>query len=125
MLSKLSFTTGSWNEALSKVEYAINNTFNRSIGNTPCKLLFGVNQTGQVNDDLRVILEENDIRDLNAIRENAVAKIQTSNEYNKQYYNKRHKYPTRYLWRFAIWRRQDDDSEESGKGKVAFRPGVS
>ncbi|CAK9817732.1 Transposon Ty3-I Gag-Pol polyprotein [Anthophora plagiata] len=96
MLSKLSFTTGSWNEALSKVEYAINNTFNRSIGNTPCKLLFGVNQTGQVNDDLRVILEENDIRDLNAIRENAVAKIQTSNEYNKQYYNKRHKYPTRY-----------------------------
>ena len=60
--------------------------------------MFGINQLGKVNDDLRVILEEQiiDNRDLSVIRQNAVAKIQATNDYNKKYYDKRHKTPTQY-----------------------------
>ena len=98
MLAKISQTTGTWNQVLEDVEYALNNSVNRAIGDTPSRLLFGINQLGKVNDDLRVILEEQiiDNRDLSVIRQNAVAKIQATNDYNKKYYDKRHKTPTQY-----------------------------
>ncbi|XP_076547015.1 uncharacterized protein LOC143305818 [Osmia lignaria lignaria] len=97
LLAKLSSTTGTWNQVLENAEYALNNSVNRTIGDTPSRLLFGINQLGKVQDDLRVILEEQiiDDRDLNSIRENAVAKIQAANEYNKNYYDKKHKTSTR------------------------------
>lgn len=41
-----------WDVALENVEYAINNTINMSTKQTPAKLLFGINQRGNVNDGL-------------------------------------------------------------------------
>jgi len=41
-----------------KVEFAINNTVHRLTGQTPSRLLFGINQVGDMNDELRHVLEE-------------------------------------------------------------------
>jgi len=55
MLSKLMYEHSSdWNEYLFKIQFAINNTINRSIQNTPSKLLFGINQVGEQNDYVRL-----------------------------------------------------------------------
>ena len=64
----------------------------------PSRLLFGTNQVGPINDDLRCILEDqlSKNRDLEKIRESAVSKIHTANEKNRSYYDKRHKPPTQY-----------------------------
>lgn len=97
ILSKLSTSVSSWDQILSEAEFSINNTVNRTTGQTPAKLLFGVNQLGTVRDNLREILkEEVDERNLDETRSNAVSKIMQSNEYNTNYYNKRHKTPTKF-----------------------------
>lgn len=43
---------------LSKVQFVINNTYNRSIGTTPSMILFGFNQKGYSDDDLRNFIAE-------------------------------------------------------------------
>ena len=98
ILSKLSKTTCSWDNVLTETEFALNNTINRSTGETPSKLLFGLNQTGKINDDLRQILEElcNEERDLPQLREKAVKNITSANEYNTAYYDKKRKKPVKY-----------------------------
>lgn len=98
ILSKLSHTKSDWEQVLSETEFAINNTVNRSTGETPSKLLFGLNQLGSVTDDVRILLEENLVpkRNLDDFRANASTKIRQTNEYNKAYYDKRHKPPTKY-----------------------------
>ncbi|KAJ8983604.1 hypothetical protein NQ317_004242 [Molorchus minor] len=61
------------------VEFAINNSYCRSIGTSPSKLLFGVSQRDP-NDELRNYIElENDKsnRDLNTLRDEA--KLQMKN----------------------------------------------
>lgn len=47
---------------LQKVEFAINNTVHSSTGQSPSRLLFGVHQVGEINDEIRRILE-NDVTD--------------------------------------------------------------
>lgn len=48
-----------------KVEFAINNSVNRSTGESPAMLLFGVQQKGEIDDDVRLFLEQDiDSRDL-------------------------------------------------------------
>jgi len=59
-----------------KIQYCINNTYNRSIKSTPSKILFGLNQHGESNDYLRLILEdeqnqEGENRDFSEIRNSA------------------------------------------------------
>ena len=46
MLAKLCETPERWDRVLQYVEFAINNTICRSTGETPSKLLFGVDQVG-------------------------------------------------------------------------------
>lgn len=98
ILSKLSASTSSWDQILSEAEFSINNTINRSTGQSPAKLLFGVNQVGTVKDSLHELLKEqvNEARNLDILRSNAVANIIKTNEYNTNYYNKKHKTPTKF-----------------------------
>lgn len=67
-----------WNESLNKVQFACNNTYNRSIKNTPSMLLFGLHQHGGTNDYLRKVLDAEhcvDKRDLVNTRQNAKENI--------------------------------------------------
>lgn len=49
--------TNKWDEVVYKVEFAINNTYHRSTGQSPNLLLFGVNQVGEIKDEMRVVLK--------------------------------------------------------------------
>lgn len=96
MTAKLSPEPDRWEEVLNTVEFALNNTINRTTGNTPSKLLFGVDQRGQVVYPIRDFLESEDNYDLNGIRVEAGERIKNSQAYNSQYFNKRHKEPKKY-----------------------------
>lgn len=87
-----------WDQALNRVEFCINNTINRSIGNTPARLLFGQDQRVHIEDNLReVLLELNEeSHELETIRERATQNIIKSQEENKQYFDKRRKSPHIY-----------------------------
>jgi len=90
-----------WNNFLGKVQFYINNTYNRSIKSTPSKILFGMNQHGDSNDYLRLILEaeqyhESEDRDLSEIRNSAQENILEAQLKNKSYYDKTHKSPKKY-----------------------------
>lgn len=97
MLSKSLHEKGqNWNDFLDQIQFCINNTFNRSIKNTPSKILFGLNQHGHSNDYLRLILEEEqnqegENRNFNEIRNSAKEKICDIQLKNKLHYDKSHK----------------------------------
>ena len=78
MLAKLSISPG--NRVLELVEFAVSNTVYRLTNETPCKLFFGRNQFGIINDKVRVILEarNNEERVLVATRNAATQAIQKS-----------------------------------------------
>ncbi|KAK9719650.1 hypothetical protein QE152_g22505 [Popillia japonica] len=98
MVSKLSGDPTKWDEVLDKVEFAMNNTVCRSTGNLPSTLLFGVNQTGDTNDMLRVYLEslQEKTRDLDRIRDTAEQNIINIQMTNEHHYNKKRKEPREY-----------------------------
>ncbi|KAK2577578.1 hypothetical protein KPH14_012859 [Odynerus spinipes] len=56
ILAKLS-SDADWAKALSKAEFSINNSLHSSIGTTPSILLFGAEQYGFADDDLRNYLQ--------------------------------------------------------------------
>lgn len=88
-----------WYKLLSEAEYAVNNSINRSTGETPSKLLFGIDQRGSVSDEIREYLSANvndKPRDLESMRTKAAEKITVAQEYNEKYFNKKHKEPVRY-----------------------------
>lgn len=94
MISKLMHEKGkNWNESLQQVRLVINNTYNRSIKNTPSMLLFGVNQHGETNDYLRKVLEtenfidEGSDRDFNKMRQIAYNFNRDAQIKNKKYVN--------------------------------------
>lgn len=98
MLAKLTdpIEHGDWVERLSQVEFAINNTVHRSIGQTPSMMLFGVEQRGEIVDELTEYLQDiygNTKRDLDSIREQVSHRIEKSQSYNLKYFNKHHKQP--------------------------------
>lgn len=76
-----------WYKILPKIEYALNNTICRSTGETPSKLLFGVEQRNinidKINDYLKQQTLTSD-RDLLSMRVQAVKNIEKSQEYNKR-----------------------------------------
>lgn len=93
MIAKLSDSPEHWDRVLGRVEFACNNTVSRTTNNTPSRLLFGIDQVGEINDCIRLMLEDNSekVRDLEQIRESAtqhIAKAQKCNEIN---YNKKRK----------------------------------
>jgi len=96
MLSKLmSEHNNNWNDYLYKIQFAVNNTVNRSIQNTPSKLLFGINQVGEQNDYVRLYLqavnETDDVddssRDFTKSRADAQGNIRIGQLHNKAYHD--------------------------------------
>lgn len=98
VLAKTVDQPNKWDKVLSQAEFAINNTINRSTGQTPSKLLFGIHQKGKVHDNLRLAIEgtTNGERNLVQIRQIASQNIIKSQEYNKTYFDKSRKPPYVY-----------------------------
>ncbi|KOC58630.1 hypothetical protein WH47_01037 [Habropoda laboriosa] len=93
MLAKLCEVPEKWDRQLGQVEFALNNTVCRTTGETPSKLLFGIAQTGEINDNIRFLLEERSVseRELETIRKKAVDNIVKQQKGNERYYNNRRK----------------------------------
>ncbi|XP_055910752.1 uncharacterized protein LOC129945117 [Eupeodes corollae] len=92
-------TTIDWDKHLEKVEFAINNSVNRSTGFTPSTLLFGRDQKGKFCDKVKEFLVNNlgsDKINLDEIRKEAEEKNEKEQLKNKLYYDNRHKSPTEY-----------------------------
>lgn len=99
MLAKLTELTSRWDRVLHKVEFAINNTVHSSTGQSPSMLLFGIHQVGEINDEIRRILENNvtdNPRDMEVLRTKAAERIIKSQESNEIQYNSKRKAPTIY-----------------------------
>lgn len=101
MLSKLANKDEGkcWYKLLHEAEHAINNTKNRSAGETPSRLLFGIDQRGSVSDEVKEYLNANiDVkaRDLKESRNKAAEKIVATQKGNEKYFNERHKKPIKY-----------------------------
>jgi len=99
MLAKLTELTSRWDRVLPKVEFAINNTIHSSTGQSPSMLLFGVHQVGEINDEIRRVLENvvtDNPREMEVLRAKAAERIIRSQESNKKQYNSKRKEPTIY-----------------------------
>ncbi|RLU21881.1 hypothetical protein DMN91_006258 [Ooceraea biroi] len=98
MLAKLSEDPGKWDRVIDLTEFSFNNTVCGSTGNTPSQLLFGIEQLGEINDSLRLILcgHMTTNRDLSKVREEAAQKIITTQTANEKSYNRSHKTATTY-----------------------------
>lgn len=98
MLSKVCESPATWDQHLSDIEYAFNNSVNRSTNDTPSRLLFGREQISTNTDILRQLLSEfADLsRNLDSDRAKASVNIQKAASYNQNRYNLRHKSPTKY-----------------------------
>lgn len=97
VLAKITPELHKWDTVLDRVEFAFNNTFCRSIKNTPSRLLFGVDQQGEILDALKFYLDESDKnRNLVEIRDSAAKAIGGTQAHNKELFDARHKAPRRY-----------------------------
>lgn len=87
MLGKLSepMNHGDWSNQLLRVEYAINNTTHSTTGQTPSMLMFGVEQRGEIVEQLTEYLNEKctdeTTRDLVKVRGKAAKAIDLSQKY--------------------------------------------
>lgn len=82
MLAKMDEDVRKWDLHLSQVEFALNNSINRSIQDAPSRLVFGMTQIGTINDKLKEILssitDQEPERDFYNLRNRAVEKIEKS-----------------------------------------------
>ncbi|XP_063994848.1 uncharacterized protein LOC135172624 [Diachasmimorpha longicaudata] len=88
-----------WYKVFAEVEFAINTTVNKTTGETPSRLLFGLCQKGKIIDEIKDYFDDKydvENRDLAEIRDNASSKIEKSQEYNKKYHDKHHKEARKY-----------------------------
>jgi len=88
-----------WYKVLPEIEYAINNTVNRSTGTTPSQLVFGINQQGPCVDRLKDIVQavvDPPNRDFDIIRDQAAQRTHLSQQRQKRDYDSRHKAPKKY-----------------------------
>lgn len=93
MIAKIVEHSDEWDQVLDKIEFAINNNAHKATGQTPSKLLFGIEQVGEITDKVRytldVLNETNEIVDVNnlsKLREAAsenIIKTQSVSQYNK------------------------------------------
>lgn len=99
MLAKLTDKKFEWDSNIVKVEFALNNTKNRSIGETPARMLFGTSQKGEIVNELKEFLESEipePKRNLIEIRQKAKIQNDKTQNYNQHQYNLRHKTPLKY-----------------------------
>ncbi|XP_026467877.1 uncharacterized protein LOC113371470 [Ctenocephalides felis] len=96
MLAKYTEHLSGWDAVLYKVEYALNNAVCKSTGETPSILLFGVTQRGEVKDEVRDYLLQNESYDKDEIRKQAAQTIERGQDYNKRYHDKRSKEAEKY-----------------------------
>lgn len=91
-------TTGNWSKNISKVEFALNNSINRTTKFCPSMLLFGVPQKGLICDNIKEFLDQNINynRDLTIIRKEASGSMENAQNYNKVRYDNLHKAPNVY-----------------------------
>ena len=77
-----------WDRLLPEVEFLLNNTINRSIKNTPSRLLFGVDQRRKVENNMLTFVDElnkgEETRNLVEIRNEAYKNILNLSQYNKR-----------------------------------------
>ncbi|CAL1672060.1 unnamed protein product [Lasius platythorax] len=91
-----------WNSYLDTVQYVINNTYHSSVRATPSKLLFGIEMHKHPDAELVRFLDniaKNDFdiqEDREAARKLAIESTNKVKEYNKLYYDERHKKPSLY-----------------------------
>lgn len=83
------------------LQFAVNNTFNRSIQNTPSKLLFGIDQIGEPTNYVRLYLQalnesENEQRNFDKTRQNAQENLRIGQPNNKVYYDSTKRPATEY-----------------------------
>lgn len=92
-LAKLSEDPKKWDRHVEKVEFSINNTVCRATGETPSRLLFGIEQSGESNDCIKLLLEKinEPERDLNVLRDKAATNIEKTQAVNEKYYNEKRK----------------------------------
>ena len=97
-LAKLSETSNKWDREIERVEFSINNNVSRSTGDTPSRLLFGVEQVGEKSDCVRLMLNSmlDTDRNLHEIRQEATANILKAQRSNEILYNKKRKEATAY-----------------------------
>lgn len=84
-----------WYKVITDIEFALNNTVHKTTGETPSRLLFGIDQKGKIIDRISEYIEntinnDND-RDLKNLRDRAARKIEKSQKYNKEYFDKKRK----------------------------------
>jgi len=92
-----------WNIHLATIQYVINNTYHTSLKTSPSKVLLGIEQRNNADvkiiDSLRNICTETEFdfqRTRDSSRDLAIETTNRIKEYNKVYYDKRHKKPTKY-----------------------------
>lgn len=91
-----------WNQHLSTVQYVMNNTFHSALKTSLSKLLFGYDQRGHSDNALVQYLTDLAANHLNVNDERlkdcriAVDTTEKLRNYNKIYYDKRHKQPSLY-----------------------------
>jgi len=91
-----------WDQMVDIVEHALNNSLHRTIKQYPSVMLFGVQQRGEVNDELKenladLQLDKNeDPRYLEKIREQASKNQNDLQNYNKSNFDKKRCKPTQF-----------------------------
>lgn len=88
-----------WYQRLSEVEYSINNNINKSTGQSPSHLVFGIHQRGPYPDRIKEFVDENitpPTRDLDHLRKQAADRVLRSQQVQKEYFDRKHKTPREY-----------------------------
>lgn len=101
-LTKIIDSSTDWEQKLSDIQYVINNTYHTAIKTTSSKLLLGYDQTHHNDRNLRNFvdclanIDSNASEQRNQCRETALQANKRLREYNREYYNSKHKKPTQY-----------------------------
>lgn len=91
-----------WNEHLNTIQYVINNTYHSSLKTSPSKLLLGYDQRCHSNVTLTRYLNSVAKTDFDFVKERdsnrslALEIADKVKNYNKEYYDKKHKKPSQY-----------------------------
>jgi len=117
-----------WSSKLNVIQYVINNTHHSSIKASPSKLLLGYECHGHADSPLIKFLNNHAKVDLNvgSVREQskqvAVEATNKLKDYNKTYYDKLHKTPTKYSPDdFVLIRDTSSKPREDRKLKPAYK----
>ncbi|KAG5877689.1 hypothetical protein JTB14_003843 [Gonioctena quinquepunctata] len=79
-----------WDEAVSQVKWGINSTVNSATGKTPHEVFFGYRPRGVNDAFLTSEISEENHQNLESLRDDVSRKIETQQQYQKEYYDKRH-----------------------------------